>query len=844
MAESSKKETGTSAGTPGAPPAAEAPRRAVPLRGRRDLWQIPVLLGAVVLLSIGLMKWVEGAPRPDFEAALKDVETLLEQREYDAALALLRDPIGTHLGEPEATEEIRQRYFLLSGDATFLSARQKEADDPAYHEQVVSMYSQARTHGAQLDPRRLARLADSLVSLGRIQDGLKEARAIPDDSAELRHRVIRRVVEECLASEKPALNTEEVLDLLSELKDDPRSSEQERLWAVTQQTRLRLKGGYPEDAIKRLIPEIARLDSRLTPEAGELFVLLGRAYLEIGDPDAAEEQLALALRVLPEGDAAAAQAQVMNGRIAQLRGEPDAARELYEMVYTRFAHTPAAQEAALGLAETRAQLGDFDGSIQAYEDVLHGLTSPELRGDTDPQTVEKSLVDRYAERFAAEDYVHALGYAALIERLYPVERLPADALLRIAETNRALGAQLLGKAGEAAGVDADEAMDPTRLDPVTLEEARGRFFTAAEYFRRHAKAAMLGDPEVAAESLWNAADAYDRAGEQELAINAFGDFVQARAQDPRAVEGRYRIARAHQSRGDYALAIKFFEEILETSPRSDMAARATVPLAQCYLLASDDADSEKAERLLLTVLDGEQFEPTAAQFRAALIELGQMYRRVGRYPQAIERLNEAITRYPELSERPEILFTLADANRLSAAEIGKMLREARPQAERIDLVRTRQERLQEALALYERVREQLEELDPRTLTSLQSTMLRNAMLYRGDCAFDLGEEAANDPAVAQAMFERAIRYYDGAAQRYADDPASLVAMVQIVNCYAALGRWREALTAHERAKSRLREMPDQVWDDANSPMARAHWERWLASSIRLDEMAAAERQEP
>jgi len=63
-------------------------------------------------------------------------------------------------------------------------------------------------------------------------------------------------------------------------------------------------------------------------------------------------------------------------------------------------------------------------------------------------------------------------------------------------------------------------------------------------------------------------------------------------------------------------------------------------------------------------------------------------------------------------------------------------------------------------------------------------------------------------------------------------------MVQIVNCYAELGKWREAQTAHERAQRRLRELPEDVWKTSSVPMDRRHWERWLEASHRLEEFEA------
>jgi len=274
-------------------------------------------------------------------------------------------------------------------------------------------------------------------------------------------------------------------------------------------------------------------------------------------------------------------------------------------------------------------------------------------------------------------------------------------------------------------------------------------------------------------------------------------------------------------------AIGIYEGIIETNPTSTEAYRSHVPLARCYLLVSKDSEIGKAEEHLASVLDGTYFAPDSPQYREALNELGQVYRRVGRYPEAIERLREAIERYPESEERVRLIFNLADSLRLSASEIDEELGLAMPQSRRIELKKLRESRLEEAMTMYDGVRETIDGKPPARRTPLEDIFLRNSLFYRGDCAFELGE------------FAEAIEFYDAAAQRYAEDPASIVAMVQIVNCYAALEQWRQAKTAHVRAKSRLEEIPQSVWERGDMPMQREHWERWLDASIRLEDPAVA-----
>ena len=87
--------------------------------------------------------------------------------------------------------------------------------------------------------------------------------------------------------------------------------------------------------------------------------------------------------------------------------------------------------------------------------------------------------------------------------------------------------------------------------------------------------------------------------------------------------------------------------------------------------------------------------------------------------------------------------------------------------------------------------------------------------YRADCAFELG------------LYDQAIRLYDAAALRYQDEPAALAAYVQIVNSYCALGKMDQARLANERAKTLLRRLPAEAFNEGGFTMPKAYWEQWL-----------------
>jgi tetratricopeptide (TPR) repeat protein len=190
-------------------------------------------------------------------------------------------------------------------------------------------------------------------------------------------------------------------------------------------------------------------------------------------------------------------------------------------------------------------------------------------------------------------------------------------------------------------------------------------------------------------------------------------------------------------------------------------------------------------------------------------------------------LSEAVTRFPDAPEIDVLEFQLADSERLSAGEIDRSLRDAMPESSRGALESARAERRKDAVRLYVRVKARLSAIDPSRMTDLQRVLLRNSVFCLGDCAYDMGD------------YEGAIRAYDAARQEYADDPASLVAMAQIVSAYVEEGEWGKAATANERARQHLAKFPDSVWSMPNLPMEKKHWERWLDSRALLERRAQA-----
>jgi tetratricopeptide (TPR) repeat protein len=813
------------------------PEGGEPLRGGRDLWQIPTLLAGVLLLGVGLVGWVRSAPEPDFGAALDDVAKLVDEQRYDEAIAVLNEPLGRYIYKPEALPEDVMRYYLLSADAISSAQRVKKINDPRNHNSVVEYYTEARdTFLADLNGQRKFNLAESQLALGQVEEATKTVRSIGDTDVALRHRMLKQLIERALDPQDDAMTPATGIELLTELRQDPLLSPDDRLWAVARQTRLRLANGNYEEAIQRLLPELQVMETRRSPEAGHLFLLLGRAYYEMGLMEAAEDHLQRATTMLGVADPLFGESEVVLGRVAQVNGDLDVARDRFASAAERFPQPSVAAEAQLGLAEIEAIQSRLDDALTAYDRAIELVLRDALSATISAEQIEKSVEQHFSRLDTEGDFGNALRFALRIQYLHG-NQPPPDSVARIAYAHLKLAQSLL----DGVETTVDGLPDFGAVDPVTLEQARSNYYRAAMEFRRHARMMTLVDPEASAMSLWEAAAAFDLAGDQERARGAFSEYVQTRtAGDPRWVEAKYRLARTNQARGEYDSAIELYEDILANHATTEMAYASYVPLAQCYMLRGGERAVEQAEARLRAVVEGRVLSPDAPEYREALVELGLLYRRSARYEESIERLTAAMDLEPRLSGDLRVLLALADASRLSAAEISDALQVRLPQSETDRLRALKQARLSEALDLYDAVHGMIDAGDPARRSELDKVRLRNAMLYRGDCAFDLARFHANDTVQSERYYSEAIRHYAAAAQRYPNDPSSLVAMVQIVNCHAAMGRWREARTAHERARSRLAELPEEAFERGEVPMSRSHWENWLATSIQLDQLSSAD----
>ncbi len=794
-----------------------------------QVWQLPLLLVAVLLLVAGFFMSSPETPPPDPRAPLIEARSLITAERYEDAIEVLKGVAAAPTPLPD--DELQAEWHVLYGDAVARLLRVKDWSNKENHQLVVDRYQSAQELGRELDNRQLEILADSLLELGRGEEAWALREKFGESGVEVRNRLRRRHLEVIAGQPDKA---REAIEGLMSFATDKGVGREHRIWAIARQAEILLRDRDPVGAeflLQRWMPQFGYGEPGVN-DIGELLVLLGKAYLANGNHRSAERQYLEAQQMLDAIDPMQGEALADLGRIRYEEDNVPDALELFNGAIEQFPNTPAYLRALVGQAECYARLGDGASALASYTLAVERVTE---RG-ADPAWVDRvaeSLATQREWRLSQDEYEVALKLLEQEQRLHGAA-LPRALMLKIASAHERLAGRIVG------GDDSSDQRERMRaLDAATRAEVARHYKAAADQYDAHAQQAIDNhDVDGYSESMWRAADCYDKAGRHDLAIRAFQDYAKTREDDPRRLRVTFRLAQAHHAEAQFQLAADMYQQLVEQNPKSPEAYASLVPLARCYLAIGTDKWPRAEQVLLAVVTDHEALRPESREYREALIELGRLYYKRGEegdYVKAIERLNEAVARYGEDELLPDLLFQLGDAYRKSVAQIDKKLEEPLPPSQRAKFRAERANRLAEAQRAFDRVIRMYEAGDTDRLSDLHKLYLRNGYFYRADCAYDLGRYDGPNGSIA---------LYDAAVQRYSKEPAVLIALIQIVNSYCELGEYDKARTANERAKVHLERIPDEAFNDPNLPMDRDHWRRWLEWTSQLSAVSDAAADSP
>jgi tetratricopeptide (TPR) repeat protein len=534
-----------------------------------------------------------------------------------------------------------------------------------------------------------------------------------------------------------------------------------------------------------------------------------------GDYDEAEPLVRQLRARLSVSDELSAKAGWLLGRLDYQQDRPQYALSVFDDVLASFTAGPYVAGCMLGRAECLAALERYDEAGEAYEQVVALLERGRHGRLVDGAAVRTSLTGLYYDLRAQGRTVESLRFIKLALKLTSPQDLEKVTwyLGVVARLHEELARRARREADRLGG-DTREAESAEHL-----AEAKQHFGEAANTWLDLAKANTLRDA-IAEDAAWRAADDFDLAGETESVIEILGEFIVERPSSPRTPQARFRLGQAYQARNQLHSAIESYRLLVQKHPRTLSAFSAMVPLSQCFVALGADF-YEQAEQVLLLVLEEDPsrpglYTPEAPLFREALFRLGELYGHMDRHTDAISRLEDFLEYYPQDARRPQVQFMLAD----SYLKAGLALR-ARAGANvefnaREALLGEFRRRLQEAANLYEQVIEAYGERGEDSLSAREQLYLRLGYLYRAECAFELGQ------------YDQAIPLYEQAAYRYQNEPMSLSAYLQIINCYFRLGERHRARTALGRARWLLRRMPASDFAQQPRGIDRQRWQDVLA----------------
>jgi tetratricopeptide (TPR) repeat protein len=269
------------------------------------------------------------------------------------------------------------------------------------------------------------------------------------------------------------------------------------------------------------------------------------------------------------------------------------------------------------------------------------------------------------------------------------------------------------------------------------------------------------------EALWNAAQTLYRAGDYAAALHYVRTFRQESPDDERTPQALLQEAQCLAALGNSEPAIAICRANIERHPTNINAYRAMLLQADLYRGMGRDGVME-ASALYEGILADMRFQAQSGEWRRAIFSLGATLCELGRWREAILRLDEALVRFPEDSEAPAARYALAGAYRAAAFEDDA----------------SRKEYLTRAAELFRRVADGGD--------GLAETLVRSAAFIEADCYYDLGD------------YTKALVLYSRAVEANVDTPEATRALFQIANCYHRLGSKEQADATYKRALFSLR----------------------------------------
>jgi tetratricopeptide (TPR) repeat protein len=230
----------------------------------------------------------------------------------------------------------------------------------------------------------------------------------------------------------------------------------------------------------------------------------------------------------------------------------------------------------------------------------------------------------------------------------------------------------------------------------------------------------------------------------------------------------------------------------------------------------EKGDTAKAEPLLQANLEDNNLTPRSFEWRDSLFGVGSLLVIVGRYQDAIPRLEEFVARYPDSPQALEAIYLAAQAYRHLGQQLQPKLVDDKIETLRIAHEKQMQQNLNAAIERYQQLQALLgHRAEQGELNKADKAILRNRRFGLAASLFDLGR------------YDEAARTYSNIASLYRNDPEALDAFVQLAACYRRLYQPAEMQGALAQAKAALKRMNKDADFKLTTNHSRQEWGQLL-----------------
>ena len=507
------------------------------------------------------------------------------------------------------------------------------------------------------------------------------------------------------------------------------------------------------------------------------------------------------------GDVARSQAHYLTGVCLRMQGKQNEAITELRKVRVLNANSGEGIVAALTEADLLRELNQDDAAIRRYRDTVQAvitngsLNNPWISLDD----LRQNLLDAFGGYIAAEKFEHAVQMA--------------DLLSPLVRATQAI--QLTGQA-QVAWAQALDHQISTSLRTQEKEvqrEARKHYREAGQIYARLARLrfATRDYPD----DLWDSAESFRMGHDYSNAISMFDEYLKN--------ESRKRISAAQVGLGESYLALSNLDKAIETlttcvedHPEAPSKYRARILAAEAH---RERGDIEIAEAFLRSNLYDRHLGPKSQEWQASIFALGKLLHMAGRHQDAIKNLVEAVGRYPDSPQSMEAQYLIAESYRQAARQPLELLKKATIETSKRQHIDELKKLLAKSEEFYEAVRQDLNlRPDSVTLTTLESSILRNCYFALGAVYFDQG-------SLDEEYYDRAIRAYSDATNLYQHSPEVLEAFVQIAACHRRLDKPIQARQTLEQAKVVLKQLDPSLDFERTTNFTQQQWGPYLQELI-------------